>query len=448
MGFLFFRLSSGVTRSGSGFRIFKNVDSYRRWVIPLSVSLTGAVMAVACGHTQAPTSASAPSSQPSAPTGSGRASYVPKDGSILFIVGQDLESVQDYTSSGCCPRPAGVTTYIGLYGLLSKEQEYKGLGVDADGRLYLETTDWGGGPSNLVKAGELAKPGVLAVGLDMTNNENPGALETIPDGQYDAQIDHLSKTLGALKQPVLLRIGYEFDGQWNRGYENAEHYVAAYRYIVQRIVAAGASNVAFVWQGSSSLVDDIVDGHRENIGDWYPGDAYVDWVGLSWFLEPKLTVNVGGTPVSSIELVDEIVEFARQHKKPVMIAESTPQGFHISGRYRAEIAPLAPGVVGLSGPQGTGQKPMTGEQIWAAWYQPFFDYIAKNQDVIRAVAYINAHWDTQGLWDAPYENGFWGDSRVQADPYILEQWKAVLAGKQWRHGGGDLYEVIGMPSAQ
>ena len=52
-------------------------------------------------------------------------------------------------------------------------------------------------------------------------------------------------------------------------------------------------------------------------------------------------------------------------------------------------------------------------------------------DVVRGVTYINADWDSQGQWDAPYENGYWGDSRVQVNETILSNWESAVAEQGW-----------------
>ena len=405
----------------------------------LRVGLVVCVGAAALGSGCGP--AARGTSSPSPRTPSARADFVPNDGSVLFIVGQDLASVRDYIGSECCPKPAGATTYVGLYEVLNRDASYGGLGVTPSGDEFPTEVDWGGGPSHLVRAASLTS-GVLAVGLDMTNNSRPGALQRVRQGDFDPQIDHLGRTLAALPNPVLLRIGYEFDGAWNGGYQDRAAYKAAYRRIAERIQAAGASNVAFVWQGSASLVDDIIEDRREEIADWYPGDDVVDWVGLSWFLRPETFAVIGTTRQDQIELVDELVAFARQRNKPVFIAEATPQGYLLAEEAQANIAPL------LDGPAGEGRTSKSGSEIWVEWFEPFFAYIETNRDAVRAVAYINAHWDEQGLWNPPYENGFWGDSRVQSNPEILARWNATLSEPYWRHGGAELFGVIGFVPAR
>ena len=34
------------------------------------------------------------------------------------------------------------------------------------------------------------------------------------------------------------------------------------------------------------------------------------------------------------------------------------------------------------------------------------------------------------MWDAPYEGGYWGDSRLQVNAAIAERWSAAIEG--WR----------------
>ena len=76
-------------------------------------------------------------------------------------------------------------------------------------------------------------------------------------------------------------------------------------------------------------------------------------------------------------------------------------------------------------------QPFAADKIWEAWFVPFFDFIHNNNDVIRAVAYINTHWDSQGMWHCEEgvqagsdgcNNGNWGDSRVQANELIKQRW--------------------------
>ena len=124
------------------------------------------------------------------------------------------------------------------------------------------------------------------------------------------------------------------------------------------------------------------------------------------------------------ELSDEIVEFARQRGKPVMIAEAAPQGYDLRDLTSSHHAAV------WDGAPGTATRHVSEQQIWDQWFKPMFDYMNQHGDVIQALAYINVRWDEQDLWDAPYESGYWGDTRVEVSPLISG--KFSLAIERWR----------------
>ncbi len=106
-----------------------------------------------------------------------------------------------------------------------------------------------------------------------------------------------------------------------------------------------------------------------NIADFYPGDDFVDWVGAKF------------------ECADETIQFAREHSKPVMLNAAS---------------------------QGA-----------IDWFAPFFKFVADNNDVVRAVTYINE-----------------GESRLSNDD-IIKNWKTEIKGSLWLRGGPDLFGVLG-----
>ena len=220
------------------------------------------------------------------------------------------------------------------------------------------------------------------------------------------------------------------------GYDNTSNYIRAYQNIVDGLRARGVDNVAYVWQSCASPIDNILEGHKEDINDWYPGDNYVDWVGMSWFLLPNETAPVGGTVSTQIELANEVIDFAKAQSKPVMIAEATPQGYHISGQYNANISSV------WDGDAGENRIAKSGQQIWNEWFVPFFNFIEGNQDSIKAVSYINANWDSQGSWGPPYPEGFWGDARVEANSLIRGNWTNELNESIWIHGSSNLLDQL------
>jgi len=57
--------------------------------------------------------------------------------------------------------------------------------------------------------------------------------------------------------------------------------------------------------------------------DFYPGDEYVDWIGVSIFQQVFPWADYWG---GSLQDIDEVLVFASKLGKPTMIAESTPFG--------------------------------------------------------------------------------------------------------------------------
>lgn len=343
----------------------------------------------------------------------------------IFIIGQDLGAIRGYYDSACCVKADGNTAYVNLYNVLSEKKTFSALGIDAEGKPVDIESDFGTGPINALKTAT-EFPGGLALGLSLVENENPNALSLLIAGQYDEHIGHLADFIKIIDEPVWLRIGYEFDGAWNQGYADPEKYKAAYRHVVDKLREADVKNVEYVWQASTSPVDDVIDGGFEDISNWYPGDNYVDWIGASWFLtiDEKPATAMEYDPASQRELTDQVLGFARAKAKPVMIAESSPQGYNLAQNFNVNIAPI------WDGPSKGDKKNVGDVEIWEAWYAPLFQYMNENDDVIRAFAYINANWDAQPRWGAPYLEGYWGDSRLEANPEIARRFNQAMT--KWR----------------
>lgn len=344
----------------------------------------------------------------------------------LLIVGQDLSAVRGYMSSGCCLKPDGLTAYLDFYDIL-KPGDFGGLGIDADGKQLDFELSWGAGPNSAFLTATAFGVSNIAIGLSITENEHPGGLQRIVDGKHDSEIRQLARFAEMVDGRVYLRIGYEFDGAWNHGYWNPDQYIGAYQRIVDVLRAEGADNVEYVLQASAAGVDEIIDGKHEDISKWYPGDEYVDWIGLSWFMNPderSIVPQANFTPKSPGELSDEVLQLAREKGKPVMIAEASPQAMDLNENFTANHSPL------WDGDPTTDQKPVTNDEIWDYWFAPLFAYMEENHDVIDALAYINVDWDSQPMWGPPYESGFWGDSRLESNPELARRFnEAVTAWK-------------------
>jgi hypothetical protein len=98
----------------------------------------------------------------------------------------------------------------------------------------------------------------------------------VANGTYAAELDALRQGLREFGRPVFVRVGFEFNGEWN-GYP-PEHYKTAFRAIVRswRSDPQLARKVAAVWDASCDAAGDLSDPSL-NFSRWYPGDDTVDW---------------------------------------------------------------------------------------------------------------------------------------------------------------------------
>ncbi|MCG8572591.1 MAG: hypothetical protein MJB14_20860 [Spirochaetes bacterium] len=407
---------------------------------------------------------------------------VPEDGKILLHIGQDLLSCSEYnaTSNGFA-EPAGIVTYVNLYTTLDNGAGgnpywFGGLGEDPSGVLSIDV-DWGAGPLNAHKAGYDYPNSTLSIGLWMVEDIwARDGLDKIITGDYDNEIIRLANFIKSFGEntaqngvlaPVYLRIGYEFEPAWN--YYEPDQYKAAFQRIVD-IIRPIAPNMITVWQAATSPEDQIYqweDDHdihkwhpwhpdqttifheevlRNNqyytLQDYYPGDSYVDWCGISWFLSNQVVSDkwdaLGINPVTQKEAADVMLQFAREHQKPVMICESTPKGYDLLKGTFSNIT----SAFNTSLASGEKISEKTPQEIWREWYLPLFLYIYRNLDVIRCLHYINANWDAQPKWGPPYHEGYWGDSRVQVNQYIKNKWQREINRWIWKKGSPSLFSEL------
>ncbi len=341
-----------------------------------------------------------------------RSKFEPVVGKKLLIIGQDMGAIGGFIApnnlgyvNNFSLTPGGITSYTSLPNLGGLRMKVNYGSGDLSAQAIIENPTY--------------QNSAISLGLYMVNQAGPTA-----NGENDIQLKIMGKWIKDSNRPVFLRIGYEFDGNWNH-YDPTE-YRGAFKRIKIIFDSLGVKNCATVWQACTSPVDDIIEGKHEDISSWYPGDEYVDWIGYSWFLNsPK-----------QIELTDELISFARKHKKPVMVSESTPQGYDLTRLTQRNIVTI------LDGPAGEGTKKKTAEEIWNEWFVPYFNYIEKNKDVVKAVAYINANWDAQPMWGAPYKEGYWGDSRVEANEIIKNKWLEVISKEDWLNASPELFQQL------
>ncbi|HET6350744.1 MAG TPA: glycosyl hydrolase [Coriobacteriia bacterium] len=133
-----------------------------------------------------------------------------------------------------------------------------------------------------------------------------------------------AKELGAYQRPAFVRFGHEMNGNWYPwGWTHVEPavYIEGFREAAA-IFREHAPLVAMVWAPSQNWGNNCT----ELYSTWYPGDEYVDWVGLTSY-EWSYGGVMDGQFYYSIKFGDGpeanfYATFAEGHNKPMMIAET------------------------------------------------------------------------------------------------------------------------------
>ena len=141
----------------------------------------------------------------------------------------------------------------------------------------------------------------------------------ITDGSKDAYLKAQADAVKAYRGPVFVRLDWEMNADfypdWNLPAVTAAQFIASWRHVYEIFQQQGAGNAAFVWcpnlwNGPGGLSPDT----------WYPGDAYVDWLGVDAYPQSAVTSFILGGPGG----LNDTAAFAVQHDKPLMVAEWAP----------------------------------------------------------------------------------------------------------------------------
>ena len=106
------------------------------------------------------------------------------------------------------------------------------------------------------------------------------ALSKIINGDFDAYIKKYATAVAAQKWPVAIRFAHEMNGHWYPWSESLSgnkpgQYVQMWRHVHDIFDSVGATNVIWIW--SPNILRPVPNVNLKNL---YPGDAYVDWVGM------------------------------------------------------------------------------------------------------------------------------------------------------------------------
>jgi hypothetical protein len=160
----------------------------------------------------------------------------------------------------------------------------------------------------------------------------------VASGRYDAYLHSYAREARRFGSPLLMRLAHEMNGDWYpwaTAYEGGgcrhngnspEAFVRMWRHTVNIFRQEGATNVGWVWSPNIYYLNpynSVADQNRD-LRALYPGDSWVDWIGLSIY-------NDGSRrPWRTFDSLfgDSYALITSLSSKPLMIAEMgvTEQG--------------------------------------------------------------------------------------------------------------------------
>lgn len=187
----------------------------------------------------------------------------------------------------------------------------------------------------------------------------------ILDGDCDTYITNYANEIKARSpERYIIRFAHEMNiadsPWWPRHFgatEDASLYVDMYQYVHDIFTSVGVNNVEWIW--SPNWASNPPDAWNA-IPNYYPGDAYVDWIGLSgynWY-----TSGSPSQPWRDFDYLydDVLTDLTCRYAKPQIIAE----------------------VGGIEGPGGSQTK--------ANWIAELY-HKAPNYPFMRSIVWYNSH---------------------------------------------------------
>ncbi len=199
-------------------------------------------------------------------------------------------------------------------------------------------------------------------------------LNTIIAGNWDNYIDLWASRAKEYGNPFFVSWGLEMNGNWfpwagffhgggnasegcEQCFEGPETFKKAYRHVVDRVRAKGATNILWVWHANNSSSPDEP---WNQMIQYYPGSHYADWIAVSaygvQFTFQDYWITVDGAIKRYYKTLCQVDE-----TKPIMLAE-----------------------------WGIGEFPNKGSK--AKWISEFFARVPKDFPKIRAAVFWHERW--------------------------------------------------------
>lgn len=143
-------------------------------------------------------------------------------------------------------------------------------------------------------------------------------LTDIIQGRMDNYLLEFVTKTNSLDTEVIIRFGHEMNGNWYPWGNRASDYINAYRYIVDLARANNLRNIQWMW---SINAENVPYSGIENVSNYYPGDSYVDLIGIDGFNFGNST-DFGGWKNFGDIFSHPYLYVSQTYNKPIFISET------------------------------------------------------------------------------------------------------------------------------
>ncbi|MEV6602381.1 glycosyl hydrolase [Actinoplanes sp. NPDC051346] len=139
-------------------------------------------------------------------------------------------------------------------------------------------------------------------------------LKDIAAGKHDEYVRKFATAIRTLNLPIAMTFAHEMNGSWypwGHSKNDPEDFVAAWRHVHDIFAEVDATNVIWTW--TPNVINPVP---KVKLKPLYPGDKYVDWIGIDGYFTHK-----GAHTYDTLfgPTMDSIRKFT---KKPFLIVET------------------------------------------------------------------------------------------------------------------------------
>ncbi|NMR21370.1 glycoside hydrolase [Cellulomonas fimi] len=157
------------------------------------------------------------------------------------------------------------------------------------------------------------------------------SLPVILAGSYDEYLRQYARDIKALGLPLAIRLNHEMNGTWypwsevdGKGQSINGNSLGDYVKVWQRVHAIfeqEGANDQVIWVWSPNIVNNLPSSKQslEALAGLYPGDGFVDWVGVSGYYRPPY--KDGQVPTFEYTFDRSLDQLRRLSDKPILLTE-------------------------------------------------------------------------------------------------------------------------------